>query len=60
MNNKKRISKGVHYYEDKTKAIQIHAEVLKTFPTARIVPYIKGYAVQYYKSGPYYPQSVGK
>ena len=26
------------------------------FPTARVVPYDRGFAVQYYISGPYYPE----
>ena len=29
--------------------------LLHDYPNARIVEYIKGFAVQYYLSGPYYP-----
>ena len=60
ISNKRKIKKGIHYYEDVEKATQVRDKLLKAFPTARIVPYTIGFAIQYYKSGPYYPEGVEK
>ena len=47
--------KGINYYSDWHKARDI-ANSLKGFPAARVVDYELGAAVQYYISGPYYPE----
>jgi hypothetical protein len=45
--------KGIAYFQNLHDALSImHALT----PTARVVPYLEGYAIQYRTSGPYYPE----
>ena len=47
---------GTMYYHHREDAEIILQELLPDYPHARIVEYEIGYALQYYRSGPYYPQ----
>jgi hypothetical protein len=44
-----------HYFDRWDDAAAKLAELLPIWPHARIVEYHRGYAVQYYRSGPYWP-----
>ena len=47
------------YYPTYADALNVLRDsVEKEYPEARIVRYEKGYAVQYYKSGPYFPDKA--
>jgi hypothetical protein len=52
------VSKGVYYYKDYKEARAILYDLKKQFPDARIVGYQKGWAIQYYVSGPYWPEII--
>ena len=47
------MKKGINYYDDYTEARDIAKKLTKH---ARVVSYTTGWAVQYYVSGPYYPE----
>lgn len=48
--------KGVKYFATWEQAVEVRASLLERFPEAREVEYERGIAVQYYRSGPYYPE----
>jgi len=48
--------KGVDYYETASDAQKVRNHILPQYPEARVVRYELGWAVQLYKSGPYYPE----
>ena len=48
--------RGVWYYRTHDAAEGARLLLLDEFPGARIVRYGLGHDVQYYKSGPYFPQ----
>lgn len=48
--------KSVEYFATWEQAVEVLASILNRFPKAREVEYERGIAVQYYCSGPYYPQ----
>lgn len=50
------IGKTVNYYNSYNKAKSIHDSILKSYHNAKIWRYGKGFAIQYYASGPYYPE----
>lgn len=45
------------YFNAREDAIETREIVSREFPDARIVDFTKGYAVQYFKSGPYFPDA---
>ena len=49
--------KGVDYYETASDAQKVRNHILPQYPEARVVRYELGWAVQLYKSGPYYRRS---
>lgn len=51
-----RMHKGVAYFDTWQAAAEIRGQVKALHPSARVVPYIRGYAVQYRISGPYFPE----
>ena len=48
--------KGIDYYETAGDAQKVRNHILPQYPEARVVRYELGWAVQLYKSGPYYPE----
>jgi hypothetical protein len=55
---KPRFRKGILYYHLYQDAESILTSVQAEFPHARIVEHKVGYAIQYYLSGPYYPERL--
>lgn len=51
---------GVNYYKTFGEAQTVRDNLLAEHPTARVVEYGLGYAVQLRKSGPYYPDDLPK
>lgn len=51
-----KLHKGIGYFQEYTWAQTKQDELKGIWPDVRIVSYQRGYAVQYYISGPYYPQ----
>lgn len=49
------LHKAVFYWPDRASAEVARQAIVDQYPTARIVEYLRGYAVQLYKSGPYLP-----
>lgn len=49
-------SKGIEYYKDCMDAEAVRKSLLDEYPLARLVEYKKGWAIQYYPSGYYYPE----
>lgn len=49
---------GVSYYKTWEKAEKVLAHVQPSHPEARIAEYGLGFAVQFYKSGPYWPDNA--
>ena len=52
------IHKGIHYYDSYNNARKRLRILMERYPEVRIVQYELGYAIQYYKSGPYFPEMV--
>jgi hypothetical protein len=51
-----KIKNGIYYYKNYNTARQLVKELKEEYPEARIVQYLPGYAVQYRKGGPYFPE----
>lgn len=51
-----RLLKGVAYFSKQGDAEEVLKTLLPGYPEARIVEYQRGFAVQYRKSGAYYPE----
>jgi hypothetical protein len=54
------LHKRVFYWPDRGSAEIARQGVTSKYPNARIVEYLRGYAVQIYKSGPYLPLEEGE
>ena len=48
----------VTYFPTYALAVEVCGRVREYYPEARVVRYARGWAVQYYKSGPYYPEAL--
>lgn len=48
--------KDVAYFQDFKDAEEVKNELKRKYPEVDVVRYTRGWAVQYYKSGPYYPE----
>jgi hypothetical protein len=49
---------GVAYFPNLGAAEKVKKELETKYPEVRVVDYTRGWAVQYYKSGPYYPEAL--
>lgn len=54
------LHKKVFYWPDRRSADAARQGIVDQYPNARIVEYLRGYAVQIYKSGPYLPLEEGE
>ena len=54
------ITMEVTYFPERKDAEVIRDGLLKSWPDSRIVAYERGYAVQYARSGNYYPEAPGR
>lgn len=50
---------GINYYSAQDTAQGVLDSIIDKYPDARIVSYERGLAIQYHKSGPYYPELHG-
>ena len=55
--NKSKIKNGVEYFSNYKNARAIRNALYSGYKNARVVSYGMGYAIQYQKSGPYYPEN---